>query len=172
MAKMSDIEIQLRHSNIYDIALKRIKKYYGKKAKDITKEKKEKYKVFFEGKTGIFIIKKLTRDLIEHCKLPEATELRKKLGYNLDDTMIREEISIAEKIKLFPEENIKLTKKLITENQIFGLKIIILLLELMKETMKIMNQMMKKKEKTYIKIMILTFFSVIQMILILIFLNF
>ena len=97
MAKMSDIEIQLRHSNIYDIALKRIKKYYGKKAKDITKEKKEKYKVFFEGKTGIFIIKKLTRDLIEHCKLPEATELRKKLGYNLDDTMIREEISIAEK---------------------------------------------------------------------------
>ena len=31
--KMSDIEIQLRHSNIYDIALKRIRKNCGKKTK-------------------------------------------------------------------------------------------------------------------------------------------
>ena len=38
--KMSDIEIQLRHSNIYDIALKRIRKYCGKKTKDITEEAK------------------------------------------------------------------------------------------------------------------------------------
>ena len=38
--KMSDIEIQLRHSNIYDIALKRIRKYCGKKTKDITEEEK------------------------------------------------------------------------------------------------------------------------------------
>ena len=70
--KMSDIEIQLRHSNIYDIALKRIRKYCGKKTKDITEEEKEKYKAFFEGETGIFIIEKLTRDIIERCKLPEA----------------------------------------------------------------------------------------------------
>ena len=75
--KMSDIEIQLRHSNIYDIALKRIRKYCGKKTKDITEEEKEKYKAFFEGETGIFIIEKLTRDIIERCKLPEAIELRK-----------------------------------------------------------------------------------------------
>ena len=51
---MSDIEIQIRHSNIYHIALERIKKHCGEKAKDITKEEKEKYKVFFEGETGTF----------------------------------------------------------------------------------------------------------------------
>ena len=86
--KMSDIEIQLRHSNIYDIALKRIRKYCGKKTKDITEEEKEKYKAFFEGEAGIFIIEKLTRDIIELCKLPEAIELRKTLGYNHDNIMI------------------------------------------------------------------------------------
>ena len=75
--KMSNTEIQLRHSNIYDIALKRIRKYCGKKTKDITEEEKQKYKAFFEGETGIFIIEKLTRDIIERCKLPEAIELRK-----------------------------------------------------------------------------------------------
>ena len=110
--KMSDIEIQLGHSNICDIALKRVRKYCGKKTKDITEEEKQKYKVFFEGETGIFIIEKLTRDIIERCKLPEAIELRKKLGYNHDDIMVREETSIAEKIiKLFPKENIVLNKK-------------------------------------------------------------
>ena len=31
--KMSNIEIQLRHSNIADVALRRIKKNYGKKNK-------------------------------------------------------------------------------------------------------------------------------------------
>ena len=83
-----------------------------KKAKDITKEEKEKYKASFEGEAGIFIIEKLTRDIIERCKLPETIELRKKLGYNHDDIMIQEETSIAEKIiKLFPKENIKLNNK-------------------------------------------------------------
>ena len=100
------------HLNIADAALSRIKKYCGKKTKDITEEEKEKYKAFFEGETGIFIIEKLTRDIIERCKLPEAIELRKKLGYNHDDIMVREETSIAEKIiKLFPNENIVLNKK-------------------------------------------------------------
>ena len=42
--KMSDIKIQLDHSNIADVLLNRIKKYC-----DITEEEKEKYKVFFEG---------------------------------------------------------------------------------------------------------------------------
>ena len=109
---MSDLETQIKHSNIYDIALKRIGKYCRKKTKDITEEEKQKYKAFFEGETGIFIIENLTRDIIERCKLPEAIELRKKLGYNHNDIMICEETSIAEKIiKLFPKENIVLNKK-------------------------------------------------------------
>ena len=82
--------------------------------------------------------------------------------------MVREETSITEKIiKLFPDENIVLNKTLITENQIFGLKIIILLLKLMKEIMKIMTQMMEKKEKTC-----LNFFEAIPMVLGLILINF
>ena len=39
---MSDIEIQLGHSNICDVALKWVTKYCGKKAKDITEEEKQK----------------------------------------------------------------------------------------------------------------------------------
>ena len=31
--KVSDLKTQIKHSNICDIALKRIKKYYGKKNK-------------------------------------------------------------------------------------------------------------------------------------------
>ena len=80
--------------------------------KNITEEEKQKYKAFFEGKTGIFIIEKLARDIIECSKLPEAIEFRTKLGYNHDDIIVREETSIAEKIiKLFPNENIVLNKK-------------------------------------------------------------
>ena len=63
--KMSDLETQIQHSNICDIALKRIRKYFCKKTKDITKDEKEKYKAFFEHEKGIFIIEKLTRDIIE-----------------------------------------------------------------------------------------------------------
>ena len=74
---MSDIETKLGHSNIDDVVLKRIRKYCDKKTKDITKEEKEKYKAFFEGKEGVFIIEKFTRDIIEHCKLLKAIELRK-----------------------------------------------------------------------------------------------
>ena len=110
--KISDVGIQLRHSNIYHIALERIKKYCEKKTKDIAEEEKEKYKAFFKDETGIFIIEKLTRDIIERCKLPKAIELRKNLGHNHDNIMVREETSIAEKIiKLFPKENIGLNKK-------------------------------------------------------------
>ena len=59
------------------------------------------------------LLKKLTHNIIERCKLPEVIELRKKLGYNHDDIMVQEETSIAEKIiKLFPHENIVLNKKL------------------------------------------------------------
>ena len=83
--KVSDVKTQIKHSNICDGALKRIKKYCDKKTKNITEEEKQKYKAFSDGEKGTFIIKKLTRDIIEHFKLPEAMELRKKLGYNHDD---------------------------------------------------------------------------------------
>ena len=83
----------------------------AKKQKNITEEEKQKHKAYFKGETGIFMIEKLKRDIIGRCKLPEAIELRKKLGYNHDNVMVREETSIAEKIKLFPNENIVLNKK-------------------------------------------------------------
>ena len=108
--KMSDVKKQINNSSIADVALKRIRKYYGKRTKDITEEEKAKYKAFFKGHTIIFINEKLTGDIIERSKLQEAIELRKKLGYN-HNNMIWEETSIAEKIiKLFPEENIVLNK--------------------------------------------------------------
>ena len=72
--KMKDVKIQTNHTNIYNIALERITKILWKKTKDITEEEKEKYKAFFEGEAGIFIIEKLTRDIIERCKLPKAIE--------------------------------------------------------------------------------------------------
>ena len=92
--------------------MRRIKKHYDKKAKNISEEEKQNYKAYFKGETGIFIIEKLTRDTIERCRLPEAIELRKKLGYNHDYVMVWEDTSIAEKIiKSFPHENIVLNKK-------------------------------------------------------------
>ena len=84
---MSNIKIQLRQSNICHIVLERIRKYCEKN-KTYYRRRKKKYKTFFEVETGIFIIEKLTRDIIERCKLPEAIELRKKLGYNHEDIMI------------------------------------------------------------------------------------
>ena len=84
----------------------------AKKTKNISEEEKQKYKAYFQSEKDPFIIEKLTRDIIERYILPEAIELRKKLGYNHDDIMVREETSIAEKIiKLFPNENIVLNKK-------------------------------------------------------------
>ena len=74
---MSQIETQLGHSNIADAMSKRIRKYCGKKTKDITEEEKQKYKAFFKSQEGVFIIQKLARNIIERCKLPEAIELRK-----------------------------------------------------------------------------------------------
>ena len=77
---MNGLKTQVKHTNIDDLVLKRIRKYCGKKTKDITKEEKEKYKAFFEGEKGIFIIEKLTRDITERYKLRYAIELRRKLG--------------------------------------------------------------------------------------------
>ena len=86
--KVSDLKTQIKHSNICDIALTRITKYCRKKTNKITEEEKQKYKAFFEDETGIFVIEKLTCDIIERCKLLEAIELRKELGYNHDDIMV------------------------------------------------------------------------------------
>ena len=62
------------------------------------------------AKRAFTLFKNLT-DLIEGCKLPEALDFRKKLGYN-HDIMVREEQSRASKIiKLFPNEKKLLNKK-------------------------------------------------------------
>ena len=74
---MSHIKRQLCHPNIADVVLKRMRKYCGKKTKNITEEEKEKYKASFKDEEGVFIIEKRARDVIARCKLPEATELRK-----------------------------------------------------------------------------------------------
>ena len=74
----NDIEEKLNHSNIADPVLKRIEKYYGKKINYITD--KEKKNFFFNNKTGVYIVEKLAGDLTEGCELPEALDLRKKLG--------------------------------------------------------------------------------------------
>ena len=65
--KMNDVKRETGHLSISDTALRRSKKYCGKKIKDIT-EKEKKYIALFKYKDGIFIIEKLTRDIIEHCK--------------------------------------------------------------------------------------------------------
>ena len=74
---MSDVKTQIKHSNIAEVVLGRIKNYYGKKAKNISEDEKQKYKKYFEGETGIFIIEKLTRDIIGRCNLLEVIELIK-----------------------------------------------------------------------------------------------
>ena len=69
---VSDVETQIKHSNICDIALKRIRKYCGKKQKTLQKEKNKNTKHFLKIKKVFLLLKKLTRDIIERCKLPEA----------------------------------------------------------------------------------------------------
>ena len=169
---MSDLETQIKHSNIYDIALKRIGKYCRKKTKDITEEEKQKYKAFFENEKGIFMIEKLTRDIIEHCKLPEAIELRKKLGYNHDNVMVREETSIAEKIKLFPNENIVLNKKFNNRKPDIWFKNHNLIIEVDEGNHENYDSDGAKKKKTRLKRIVLKFFDIIPMILVFIFINF
>ena len=56
-----------------------------KKQKTLQKKRKKKYKAFFQDQDGIFIIEKLTCDIIESRKLLKATELRKKIEYNHND---------------------------------------------------------------------------------------
>ena len=44
--KTSDVERQIRHSNIADVVLQRIRKYFGKKTKDITEKEKKIQSIF------------------------------------------------------------------------------------------------------------------------------
>ena len=55
--KMSDIEIQLRHSNIYYTALERIRKFCGKKK--LQKKKKKNIKHFLKVKQVFLLLKNL-----------------------------------------------------------------------------------------------------------------
>ena len=57
--KMSDIEIQLGHSNICDIALKRIRKYCEKKQKKLQKKKNKNIKHFLKLKQVFLLLKNL-----------------------------------------------------------------------------------------------------------------
>ena len=45
--KISDVETQIKHSNIGDVALKRIKKYYGKKNERHCRRRKRKIQSIF-----------------------------------------------------------------------------------------------------------------------------
>ena len=55
--KTCNIEIQLRHSNIYHIALERIRKYCGKKQKTFQKKKKKNIKHFWKVKQVFSLLK-------------------------------------------------------------------------------------------------------------------
>ena len=170
--KMGDIEIKLDHSNLRDVVLRRKGKILGKKRKDITEEETRRYKTFFEGKKGVFIIEKVATDVIERCKLPKAIDFRKKFGYNHDDIMVCEETSKAEKIKLFPYKNIVLNKKFKGRKPDSCFKDLHLTVEVHEGNHDITTQTMKKKEKTCLKDIILKPSSAIQMILGLILINF
>ena len=69
-----------------------------KKQKAWRRKRKIQNISFFKVEKCIFIIEKLTHDITECCKLPEAIELREKIGYNHDNILVWEETSIAEKI--------------------------------------------------------------------------
>ena len=64
--KMGDIEVKLGHSNIADVVLKESENTAAKKTKNI-EEKKKKYKTFFEGEKGVFIIERLIHKDIFAC---------------------------------------------------------------------------------------------------------
>ena len=65
--KMGDIEIKLDHWNLCDVVLRRIRKMFGEKRRDITEEEKQRFKTFFKVKKVIFITEKVAIDVIERC---------------------------------------------------------------------------------------------------------
>ena len=57
--KMNDVERETGHLNISDTALRRIKKYCGKKMKDITEKEKKNAKHFLKIKMVFLLLKDL-----------------------------------------------------------------------------------------------------------------
>ena len=57
--KMKDIKIQTNHTNIYNIALERIRKYCGNKQKTLQKKKKKNIKHFLKVKQVFSLLKNL-----------------------------------------------------------------------------------------------------------------
>ena len=57
--KMRDVKIQTNHTNIYNIALERIRKYCGKKQKTLQKKKKKNIKHFLKVKQVFSLLKNL-----------------------------------------------------------------------------------------------------------------
>ena len=57
--KIRDLKIQTGHTNIDDAAIKRIKKYCGKKTKTLQKKKKKNIKHFLEVKQVFSLLKNL-----------------------------------------------------------------------------------------------------------------
>ena len=57
--KMNDVKRQTGHLNISDTTLRRIKKYYGKKIKDITKKEKKNTKHFSKIKMVFLLLTSL-----------------------------------------------------------------------------------------------------------------
>ena len=57
--KMNDVKRQTGHLNIADTALRRIKKYCGKKTKDITEKEKKNTKHFLKIKMVFLLLKSL-----------------------------------------------------------------------------------------------------------------
>ena len=87
--------------------------------------------------------------------------------------MVLEETSIAEKIrKPFLKENIVLNKKFNNREPDIWFKNYNFIIEVDEENHENYDSVMKRKEKTCLKIIILKFFDVIPVILSLIFLNF
>ena len=98
--------------------------------------------------------------------------MRKKLGHNHTDTMVREETSIAEKtIKLFPDEKIVLNKNFNGRKPDIWFKNHNFIFEFDERNHENYDSDDEKKGKTCLKIIVLKFFDGIPMILILIFLN-
>ena len=105
---MGDIQIKLDHSNLCDVVLRRIRKMFCKKKKRHYRRRNAKMQNIFEGKKRYFYYWKSCY----RCNW-KMLILEKKLGYNHDDIIVREQTSIAEKIiKLFPYKNIVLNKQL------------------------------------------------------------
>ena len=55
---MRDVERQIGHSDIAEVVLGKIKKYYGKKAKNISEGEKQKYKKHILKVKQVFLLLK------------------------------------------------------------------------------------------------------------------